>query len=716
MSSRSITDSLHYYWSDARLNFSLRVFIALLGTILPCWFLSYTHFITPLVLGIIAGALADSDTNLKAKFKALIVTLCCFAIASFSIELLFPYPLFFAIGLVASTMTFILLGSMGTRYQPIAFASLLLAVYTMLDAKNSINVWQQPSLLLSGAAWYGILSLMWRYRWPRLPLQQSVAGIFTALHTFFDTKSQLFYPLNSYDVKPLRLKSVQSNTQVVNALNTAKRSLLQYSTGREATFSQRYLTLYFLAQDIHERVNASHYLYHELAKTFQYNDVLFRFERLLQQQAKVCGRIAEQLIKGDAYRHQDHSIVSLDELKRSLEHLERQSNPAWRKPLAQLHFLYENLAKVEYLLSQVSQADIVTFSEERALSDDDAKGVTERWQRVKQHCQLGSPLFRHAIRLSIALLAGYTIIQSFELQRGYWILLTTLFVCQQSYTATRIRLKERITGTLGGLLAGIPMLLLLPSIEGQLFMIVVSGVLFFYYRLQKYALATFYITLLVMLCFNQVGQGFAVILPRLYDTLTGCALAVLVVTFILPDWQFKRLKPIMSVTISAHRDYLAQIIVQYRHGKKDSLSYRIARRGAHNQDVALNTVISNMLREPERHQIDNATCYRFMSLSNALLSYISAIGAHRARITDDQIHHLVAQTHRNIHFQLTALSNKLAGEETNIEECQTMFKQTMDDWQQQDAEIATLIVQQLRLIQAILPEMFTLSDKLENKK
>ncbi|WP_087025719.1 YccS family putative transporter [Thaumasiovibrio subtropicus] len=713
MFSTTFSNALRYYWTNGRFNYSLRVFIALIGIILPCWYLKQTAAITPLVLGIIAGALAETDTNLKAKSKALLVTLTCFAIAAFSIEILFPYPWLFALGLGASTVIFILLGAMGSRYQPIAFSSLLLAVYTMLDAKNSTNMWQQPMLLLGGAAWFGVLSLVWRYRWPRLSLQQNIANVFSTLHQFFETKSQLFYPLGSYDVKPLRLQSVQRNTEVVNALNNAKRSLLQYNTGRERTFSNRYLTLYFVAQDVHERINASHYLYHELAKTFQYNDVLFRFERLLQEQARVCERIAEKLAKGEPYRHQHHSVHRLDELRLSIQHLETQSHPAWREPLRQLHFLYQNLAKIEQLLSQVSQADISAYSQERELRDDDPKGFAGRWQRVKQHCQLSSPLMRHAIRLSIALVGGYAIIQGLEMERGYWILLTTLFVCQQSYSATRIRLKERVGGTLGGLLAGIPMLLLLPSIEGQLVMMVISGVLFFYYRQHNYALATFYITLLVMLCFNQIGEGFAVVLPRLYDTLTGCLLAVLVVTFILPDWQSKRLKPIMASTITAHRDYLAQIIVQYRLGKNDSLAYRVSRRDAHNQDVALNTVISNMLKEPERHQIDIEACYRFMSLSNALLSYISAIGAHRAQLDEEQIHQLVAQTHRTIHYQLTALSQRLNGEKVDVSQCIETFDDALKQWQESDNMVASLIVQQLRLIQAIFPEMFSLVDNLK---
>lgn len=45
---------------------------------------------------------------------------------------------------------------------------------------------------------------------------------------------------------------------------------------------------------------------------------------------------------------------------------------------------------------------------------------------------------------TFALCAGYAFIQFTGLQHGYWILLTSLFVCQPNYNATRHRLALRI--------------------------------------------------------------------------------------------------------------------------------------------------------------------------------------------------------------------------------------------------------------------------------
>ncbi len=81
--------------------------------------------------------------------------------------------------------------------------------------------------------------------------------------------------------------------------------------------------------------------------------------------------------------------------------------------------------------------------------------------------------------MSLVLCAGYAFIQFTGLNHGYWILLTSLFVCQPNYNATRHRLALRIIGTLIGVAIGLPVLLLVPSVEGQLLLIVLTGVLFF---------------------------------------------------------------------------------------------------------------------------------------------------------------------------------------------------------------------------------------------
>ncbi len=138
---------LRHFWANKTISYSVLILITLLGVVVPAWYYEQNTLITPLILGVIAAALAESDDSFSGRLKAVLLTFICFAIAAFSIELLFNTPWLFAIGLFVSTFGFIMLGAVGPKYASIAFGSLLIAIYAMLGAHQSVNIWFQPRRL-----------------------------------------------------------------------------------------------------------------------------------------------------------------------------------------------------------------------------------------------------------------------------------------------------------------------------------------------------------------------------------------------------------------------------------------------------------------------------------------------------------------------------------------------------------------------------------------
>ncbi len=708
------TSKFRLYWANKTINYSVLILITLLGVVIPAWYFDQGTLITPLILGIIAAALAESDDSFTGRIKALILTFICFAIAAFSIEILFNTPWLFAIGLFASTFGFIMLGAIGPKYASIAFGSLLIAIYTMLGAHESLNLWFQPLLLLTGAAWYYFVSLVWQSVWPLQPVQQNLANVFFQIANYLDAKAKLFHPVVNLEPQPMRIEAARLNSATVTALNACKATLLSRSKrGHIVGPSGRFLKIYFIAQDIHERASSSHYRYQDLATEFERSDVLFRFKYLLESQARACREIAQAIQLGNEYSHSNEAILALVEVQNSLAYLEEHKQDHWKRLLGQLTYLLNNLATVEKQLNNINNPDAEGL-EEDTLYDTNPHTLKAMWQKISANLNKDSMLFRHAIRMSIALTVGYGIIQVFDFDRGYWILLTTLFVCQPNYSATRQKLKARVIGTLAGLLGGVLLLTAFPSQISQLVFVVISGVMFFAFRMNNYGYATGFITLLVLFLFNQLGEGYAVVLPRLADTLIGCALAVAAVMFILPDWQSRRLHKVMSDAIDANKQYLAQIIGQYRVGKKDSLNYRVARRLAHDNDATLSSAISTMLAEPGKYRAAVNESFRFLTLNHAMLNYISALGAHRTRIDDDSTHKLVLDAHRCIHQHLDVLHQQL---HQHCEECDlsaiedTGLEQRLNEWRDEDDSSARMVLQQLHLIYRMLPELHSLASK-----
>ncbi|KGE65088.1 MULTISPECIES: YccS family putative transporter [Pseudomonas] len=634
MSSTSFKQSLRRLWALDKFSYSIRVFIALTGSMALCWYQDEMTLLIPLFLGIIASALAETDDSWQGRLNALAVTLVCFSIAALSVELLFPYPWIFAISLALATFCLTMLGALGERYGAIASATLILSVYTMIgvDQRGGAvsDFWHEPLLLVAGAAWYGALSVLWQALFSNQPVQQSLARLFRELGRYLKLKSSLFEPIRQLDVEARRLELAQQNGRVVAALNAAKEIILhRVGNGRPGSKVSRYLKLYFLAQDIHERASSSHYPYNALAEAFFHSDVLFRCQRLLRQQGKACQTLAESIQLRQPFIYDDSFAEALGDLNASLEHLRIQSNPAWRGLLRSLRALAANLSTLDRLLGDASNPDSLADATDSNLLDRAPRNLKEMWTRLRTQMTPTSLLFRHALRLSLALTVGYGMLHAIHASQGYWIILTTLFVCQPNYGATRRKLGQRIIGTAIGLTVAWALFDLFPSPLVQSMFAIAAGLVFFINRTTRYTLATAAITLMVLFCFNQVGDGYGLFLPRLFDTLLGSLIAGLAVFLFLPDWQGRRLNKVLANTLTCNSIYLRQIMQQYAAGKSDDLAYRLARRNAHNADAALSTTLANMLMEPGHFRKEADVGFRFLVLSHTLLSYLSGLGAHR---------------------------------------------------------------------------------------
>ena len=634
MASTSFRQSMRRLWALDKFSYSVRVFIALTGSMALCWYQNEMRLLIPLFLGIIACALAETDDNWQGRVNALAVTLVCFSVAAFAVELLFPYPYLFVAALALASFCLTMLGALGERYGAIAYATLILSVYTMIGVDQRggevSNFWHEPLLLVAGAAWYGLLSILWQALFSNQPVQQALARLFRELGLYLKLKSSLFEPLRQLNVEARRLELAKQNGRVVAALNAAKEIILhRVGNGRPGSKVSRYLKLYFLAQDIHERASSSHYPYNALAEAFFHSDVLFRCQRLLRQQGVACQRLSESIQLRQPFIYDDSFAEALGDLHASLEHLRIQSNPAWRGLLRSLRALAANLGTLDRLLSDASNPDNLADARDSSLLDRSPRSLKDFWGRIRQNLTPTSLLFRHALRLPLALVVCYAMVHLIHPTQGYWIMLTTLFVCQPSYGATRRKLGERIVGTAIGLTVGWALFDLFPNPVVQSMFAIAAGLVFFVNRTTSYTISTAGITLMVLFCFNQTGDGYGLFLPRLFDTLIGSLIAGLAVFLFLPDWQGRKLHKVLANTLSCNSNYLRQILQQYAQGKSDDLAYRLARRNAHNADAALSTTLANMLMEPGHFRKEADMGFRFLVLSHTLLSYLSGLGAHR---------------------------------------------------------------------------------------
>jgi len=684
----------------------MRILISLAGTTFIPWYFGEVKAVIPLTLGVVAAALSEIDTRLLYRLVNLVITLACFALASFSVQLLFPYPVIFIIGLVLSTFLFTMLGALGQRYGVIAFGSLLIAAYTMLGHKMYDDFYWQPIYLLAGAIWYNLISFIESMLQPIRTTQQSLAVSFFKLGQYLDAKAALFDPDENDGFKSQLSSLTFANNQLIDALNQTKYSLLnRLKSYRGQAYIRNMLNYYFVAQDIHERASATHVGYQTLCQEFKHSDILFRFARILNLQAKACNDLAISIKYRQIYQHNPAFEKYFNYLEDAIAR-----HQGDRKLINALTHLLKNLYSIDLLLSNINnEQQLSSQYTQTQLIDNRLGGIKESWQQIKQNLTIKSSLFRHAVRMSLVFCVGYIIIQMTDLQHGYWIILTSLFVCQPNYSTTKHRLRLRVLGTIAGIAIGIPLTYLLPNIEAQLLLIILSGWLFFLFKNSQYAYATAFITLLVFFSFGLIGESsLTVAILRIIATVIGCVIAWLAVSFIWPDWKFRNLGKLIKRACNDDSHYLALIGSQYLSGKNNDAQYRLIRRHVHENNADLSALISIMTKEPHIDAQFTDQAFRFLTLNHSLISYISTLAALRDKAITDETLTLFDDT--------SVVIINILNRQQKIDQHFILLRQVIsDNLDKKTNDINnndSIILQQLLLILDILPEILQLIEQL----
>lgn len=610
-----------YLYADPDRLKAARVTSVLAVLVVPLCLVRQPYFAVTLALGALAGALSETDDHPKGRLEALVVKTVAFLFASTTVVLLnFSSPLL-ALGLGVSTVLCILVGGIGERYRGITFGTLLVALYTMIGMDNSPALYAQPCLLVLGSLIYGLFSLWLLRRNPWRLLDEQLARGFGALGEYFTTKAGLF-PADTADQRIIRNKLAVINEQLVGQLDGCRSLITNYRDYDGDSSSLRfYLHCFMLLQSLHERAVSSHQRYDALSDERTHSELLSGIGAATGQLGAAIHQLGVSLLQARSFRYP----VVLDWLIAGLRtELAKQHIPGDHP----FHFIITNLAASAVSLYNMHDDRL------RRLVPQLARDSRSRWQRFQAQLSWENGRMRYALRLAICFMAGFAIADLFDIAKGEWIVLTSLFVCQPSYGETRRKMPQRILGTLFGMIVGIALLQLLPTVAGKTVLLLAATCAFFLWLRRNYRVAVIFVTIIVLCAFDlMTGSGAAVMLPRLFDTVIGSVLALLSARLLWPEWQYKRLPHLLGEALNQSSNYLRVILAEYQRPPTvldDDLEYRVARRRAHRADNGLVTAWRDMQVEPKKYRKSSGQAYRLTNLNHALLSFISAFGAHKA--------------------------------------------------------------------------------------
>jgi len=149
------------------------------------------------------------------------------------------------------------------------------------------------------------------------------------------------------------------------------------------------------------------------------------------------------------------------------------------------------------------------------------------WDSLRRYLTPRSVWFRNSVRGAVALAGAVAVAGGFDLQHGFWVVLAALTVLRTKASGTQATALRAVAGTLLGFVIGAA--IVYPDWADGDFLWAVWPITIFFAAWGgtiSLILGQAAFTVMVVILFNLLGEGWRVAVVRIEDVLIGCAVAV----------------------------------------------------------------------------------------------------------------------------------------------------------------------------------------------
>ena len=175
--------------------------------------------------------------------------------------------------------------------------------------------------------------------------------------------------------------------------------------------------------------------------------------------------------------------------------------------------------------------------------------------QLRDHLTLSSGVFRHAVRMMLACLAGFVVAKVLlPGHHSYWMLMTITYMLKPAFSLTKQRNVQPGAGHAAGrrILAGF-VLWLIPDRLVLLALMVVFMVVSFSFTRINYLVTVTFMTPFMLILFSFMGLGYVqVVQERVLDTVLGCGIAFAVGYVLFPRWESEQLQDYLQAVLRAN--------------------------------------------------------------------------------------------------------------------------------------------------------------------
>jgi uncharacterized membrane protein YccC len=572
----------------------------------------------------------------------------------------------------------------GFRASLISFSGLLAIVLSFAHQQVGADIFINAMFIAIGGMWYLLLSTIFHPFLQKRQINNGLTDCFQLTAEYIRIRGKL--ALASENARALKRKLF--NLQVdLNTTHESLRELLltERQSSGFSNYKRKQLLIFIELIDILELSMANPANYEQINKLFK-NQLQFvkPFIELIFQLSNRLDQMADAMQKGKKLSHRDQLEPLAKKCRDSIQaYVEEMKLPKAREGALLLHNLldYEEnqLQKIQsverafYDLENQSQVGLKNKEGKQFISQQDYDVNI-----LKENFSFKSPIFKHAARLTIAMLLGYGIGTYFSLQNTYWILLTIVVIMRPGYTLTKERSKHRLYGTLIG--AAIAAIIVLITRNTYVYAILstLSLTLALSFIQKNYRTSSIFVTTSIVFIYALINpDAFEVIQFRIVDTLIGASIAFLAGSFLWPAWESYSINNTIIQTLGANRKYLAEID-RYYHQAEGLTEYKLARKDAFLEMGNLNAAFQRMSQEPKSQQESLGEINEIVSLNHTFLAAIAALGTfiinHKSDEVSEDFEIILKTVDTNLMQALQNLLNKVQAENTSKEKLEEAYQ------------------------------------------
>lgn len=611
-----------------------------LACVLPALVLAYfgvlkEYFMFPLATSFVG--LTDMPGAFTRRRNTLVLSVFVFFVVALVSGLVKDYPPLVVIMIVVFGMLLTMIGVYGLRLASMgALALVVMSIF--IDPHLSGDSLPKALLVFfAGSAWFVLVFLIVSKIQPYKLASQMIGENYLELANFLSIKAKFY--MDKPDMAKLNQSIISQQVIIKNLQEETRETVFRTRTlVNEATTTSRLLMMMFLTSfDLHEKLMTSENDYAKIQESFGHTAFLPKIGAfLLNLSAEITnigialqGNSKAKPIHDIDQKHKELYTQYFQMRERELNASNLESFMVLKQILVRINELTEDIKKIYATYSQD-----ISFAKSLSSGLDYKKFVPKeeklRYKVLRNSFSLDSQLFRHAIRLSLALLIGYgfSFIETLGVGHSYWILITIIAIMRPSYSITKSRNLLRLYGTIGGGVAAYILLYFVEDNSVLLSVLLVSMVLCFTFLRGKYLIAVFFMTVYIFLTFNFITPGNVntIFKDRIVDTLIAGIIAFAVSYLVLPVWEHTQNLDLMKEATQSDKNYFNAVMrVLRKISPPNTEEYRLSRKDAVIALANLSDNFQRMISDPKNRQNQLAAIHQFVTTSHLSTAYIASL-------------------------------------------------------------------------------------------